>query len=112
VTWSSVIVNQLTETEVAKAKSVWHLLMRDYEMAWAGVNTHFFTGLLGFMVMLGSRVYLMECTGANGKYIGGFVASGMLSMISVVNRGIANGNGRCLLVFIGINFVCHALVVL
>ena len=50
VTWSSVIVNQLTETQVAKAQSVWHLLVRDYELAWAGVNTHFFTGLLGFMV--------------------------------------------------------------
>ena len=94
VMWATVAVNQLTETTVPMAESVWHLLMRDYELAWAGVNTHFFMGMLGFMFVIGSRVYLTESRGPIGKSVGGIAASGMLLMISIINRGVAAGNQK------------------
>ena len=33
---ATVAVNQLSETTVAPAKSVWHLILRDYDLAWSG----------------------------------------------------------------------------
>lgn len=45
VIWSTVAVNQLTETVVAPAESVWALLRRDwYDLAWSATNSHFLLG--------------------------------------------------------------------
>ena len=45
VIWSTVAVNQLTETVVAPAESVWALLKRDwYDLAWSATNSHFLFG--------------------------------------------------------------------
>jgi hypothetical protein len=41
VLWATVAVNTLTETEIAMAESVWHLLRRDFALSWAAVNAHF-----------------------------------------------------------------------
>ena len=47
VIWSTVAVNQLTETVVAPAESVWALLKRDwYDLAWSATNSHFLFGTL------------------------------------------------------------------
>jgi hypothetical protein len=63
-------------------------------LAWAGVNTHFFLGMLGFMFIIGSRVYFTESRGPIGKAVGGIAASGMVLMVSIVNRGVAAGNQK------------------
>lgn len=34
VMWSVIAVNQLTETKIAPASSVWHLLRRDFDLPW------------------------------------------------------------------------------
>ena len=34
VMWSVIAVNQLTETKIAQAESVWHLLRRDFDLSW------------------------------------------------------------------------------
>mmetsp|Transcript_24277 Transcript_24277/g.35982 ORF Transcript_24277/g.35982 Transcript_24277/m.35982 type:complete len:267 (-) Transcript_24277:218-1018(-) len=111
IIWSTVAVNQLTETAVAPAESVWALLKRDwYDLAWAATNSHFFFGMLGFMWMVGTRAYLMvqakpwninpvsagDETNTNTMSIASIlmVASSFLLMISIVNRGVASGGGQ------------------
>jgi len=45
VMWATVAVNQLTETVVAPATSVWALLKRDwFDLAWSATNSHFVFG--------------------------------------------------------------------
>ena len=107
IIWSTVAVNQLTETIVPPAESVWALLQRDwYNLAWAATNSHFLFGMLGFMWMVGTRAYLMvqakpwninpasasDETNSNTMAIASIlmVASSFSLMISIVNRGVAN----------------------
>jgi len=93
IVWATVAINQLTETSVGKASSVWHLLLRDYQLEWAGVNAHFFLGMIQFMFVIGSRLYLTEPSrGAIGKSFAGFAASGLFLMVGIINRGISAGN--------------------
>ena len=97
VMWATVAVNQLTETIVAPAESVWHLLQRDFNLEWLAVNSHFVIGMFGFMSMLGIRVYLsaiaagFQITGANSVL--SMATAGLLLMVSIVNRGVAAGEG-------------------
>ena len=87
------MVLQLTETTIAPAQSVWHLLKRDFELEWAAVNTHFVVGMLGFLAMIGSRAYFMAQKGLLGRSVLGVAASGLALMVSIVNRGVAAGGG-------------------
>lgn len=97
VMWATVAVNQLTETVVAPAESVWHLLKRDYDLAWSGVNSHFVFGMIGFMWMIGTRAAFLIQNDQPNKYLGFAsycsVGSALSLMISIVNRGVAKGSG-------------------
>ncbi|KAJ1635572.1 hypothetical protein T492DRAFT_965359 [Pavlovales sp. CCMP2436] len=65
-----------------------HLLMRDYEQYWLGTNVHFLLGLLGAVAMIGIRAGLL-----GGVLPAATAVSGILLMTSIVNRGIAIGDG-------------------
>lgn len=91
IMYATVASNKLTETVVAPAASVFALLQRDYELSWIGTNVHFITGLFGFMAMVGIRAYAFLPSHVHLPATG-LAASFFLSMISVVNRGIAEGN--------------------
>lgn len=105
VMWATVAVNKLTETVVAPAESVWHLLLRDFDLAWAAVNSHFVVGMLGFMSMVGIRALFMvnkaeydlstkhEKFSSFGKACSGIVVSSLMLMVSIVNRGVQSGGG-------------------
>ena len=97
VMWATVAVNQLTERIVAPSASVWDLLQRDCDLAWAATNSHFVVGLVGFMYMVGIRGYLMLLTAeASDALITGTlfgVGSSLCLMVSIVNRGVESGGG-------------------
>lgn len=93
VMFSSVTVNQLTENKPQVAESVWHLIQRDYAVEWAAVNGHFVMGLLGFMWLVATKAFFIGGQGAIGKSSFTLALSGMLSAVSIVNRGIARGGG-------------------
>jgi len=89
VLWSSVTVNQLTENIPEKAASVWDLLQRDFALEWAGVNSHFVLGMLGYMWLIATKAFFM----GGGAPVFAIAMSGMLSMVSIINRGVARGGG-------------------
>lgn len=93
VIWATVAVNKLTETAIAPASSVWDLLQRDFDLPWSAVNAHFFMGMLGFAFMIGTKAYFQSNGGLIGQSIASVVMSGLLLMISIVNRGVARGSG-------------------
>jgi hypothetical protein len=93
VMWATVAVNQLTETAVQPAASVWHLIKRDYDLPWAAVNSHFVLGMWGFSFIIGTRSYFNAGGGQLGMSVAGVACSGLLLMVSIVNRGIAAGSG-------------------
>ena len=86
-------VNQLIERKIKPASSVWELLQRDFDLSWAGVNTHFLLGMFGFSFLIGCRVYIHAGRGLLGKAAAGISLSGLLLMISIVNRAVASGSG-------------------
>ena len=71
-----------------------HLLLRDFNIAWLGVNAHFVFGMLGFAYMLACRTFLRYDGGRMGTGMAGLAFSGLLLMISIVNRGISSGSGN------------------
>jgi len=93
VMWSVIAVNQLTETTVAPSESVWHLLRRDFNLPWAGVNAHFFFGLMSFALCVAIRAFLQVQGGVLGQCVVGLSGGAFLMMVSVVNRAIAHGAG-------------------
>jgi hypothetical protein len=94
VTWATIAVNKLVETSVAPAVSAWALIQRDFELPWMAVNAHFVLGMLGFMAMVASRAYLTAIGTPFALAATGFSISGLLLMLSVVNRGVAAGGGE------------------
>jgi len=90
VLWSTITVNQLTENQPALAASVWDLLCRDYALPWAAVNSHFVLGMLGYMWLIATKAFFM---GGRQPAIFGLAISGLLFMLSIVNRGVAKGGG-------------------
>lgn len=90
VLWSAITVNQLTENQPALAASVWDLLCRDYALPWAAVNSHFVLGMLGYMWLIATKAFFM---GGRQPAIFGLAISGLLFMLSIVNRGVAKGGG-------------------
>jgi hypothetical protein len=93
IMWASVAVNQLAESPVEMAESVWHLLQRDLALPWAAVNSHFVVGMLGFMCVIGTRAFFMAEQGLGGMSAAGLAMSGLVLMTSIVNRGVASGGG-------------------
>jgi hypothetical protein len=93
VMWATVAVNQLTETKVEMASSVWDLIQRDFEIPWVATNAHFVLGMLGFMWVICSKAYFLANKGALGASAAGLAWSSMLLITSIVNRGIAAGGG-------------------
>ena len=49
--------------------------------------------MFGFMFVVGTRAYLMAAGTPFGLAAAGIAASGLLLMISIVNRGVASGGG-------------------
>jgi len=94
VMWATVAVNKLTEAAVAPAISTWALIQRDFQLPWLAVNAHFVLGMLGFMSMIATRAYLSAAGTPFGLGAAGFASSGLLLMMSVVNRGVASGGGE------------------
>ena len=94
IMWAVVVRNQLIETKVEMAESVWHLLQRDYELEWAAVNVHFVIGMLGFMYVMGTKAFFMANQGKAGLSAAGLAISGLTMMISIVNRGVASGGAE------------------
>ena len=94
IMWATVAVNKLTEVHVAKAESVWHLLQRDHDLSWAGVNSHFMVGMLSFSYIIGVRGYFLAGRGLLGQSVAGIAVSSLLFMVGIVNRGISEGGGR------------------
>lgn len=93
VMWATIAVNQLTETKVEMASSVWDLIQRDFEIPWVATNAHFVIGMLGFMWVICSKAYFLANKGSLGASAAGLAASGMLLITSIVNRGVAAGGG-------------------
>lgn len=93
VMWATVAVNRLTETYIAPATSVWALLMRDFDLEWAAVNAHFVLGMFGFCFLIGTRAFFQAGGGLMGQSVAGVAISGLLLMISIVNRGVTAGGG-------------------
>lgn len=91
--WASVAVNQLAESKIEMAESVWHLLQRDFALPWAAVNSHFVVGMLGFMAVIGIKAFFMANQGLSGMSAAGLAMSGLIMMTSIVNRGVAAGGG-------------------
>lgn len=93
VMWSTVAVNKMIETDIAPAASVWALLQRDFDLEWAAVNAHFVLGMFGFCFLIGTRAYFQAGGGLMGQSVAGLAGSGLLLMVSIVNRGVASGGG-------------------
>jgi len=98
VMWATVAVNRLTETVVAPAESVWHLLNRDYSLSWAAVNTHFVLGMIGFVGIVGTRALFMLQLCETNKYLSTALSSSVGAafalMIAIVNRGVEKGGSN------------------
>jgi hypothetical protein len=93
IMWATVAVNQLIETNIAPAASVWALLKRDFDLEWAAVNAHFVLGMFGFCFLIGTRAFFQAGGGLMGQSVAGLAISGILLMVSIVNRGVAAGGG-------------------
>lgn len=92
VVWSTVAVNKLNEAAVHPSMSLMELLQRDYELPWIGCNVHFIVGLMAFASLLVSYAYVSF--GAVSKPIACVVCAAECLMISVVNDGVVQGDGR------------------
>lgn len=93
ILWAIVSINQLTELDIDKAESVWHLLQRDFELPWAAVNAHFVFGMFGFIFVIGTRSYFNCDKGPMGRAVLGVAGAGLLFLVSIVNRGVSSGGG-------------------
>jgi len=92
VVYATISINKLAETTVAPAASIVALIARDCELEWVGANVGFLGGLCGFVGLLGIRAWLAfgPAFGRFGALLCGAVGT---HACSVVNRGIAAGDG-------------------
>eukprot|EP00929_Paragymnodinium_shiwhaense_P088184 TRINITY_DN48424_c0_g1_i1.p1 TRINITY_DN48424_c0_g1~~TRINITY_DN48424_c0_g1_i1.p1 ORF type:complete len:354 (+),score=64.53 TRINITY_DN48424_c0_g1_i1:55-1116(+) len=91
IVWATVSVNKLAEVRHEPTYDVMQLLKRDYELAWIGSNVNFMMGLFGFAACLIS--FGLISFGVIGKCVAFMCASSMCLMVSVINGGIAQGDG-------------------
>jgi hypothetical protein len=92
VTYSSIAINKLVEVPQAATASVSDLLSQHHELAWLGTNIHFLLGMMGFGLIVGARAFFMF-GGSVGKIGMGWAIAAFLQAISIVNKGIAQGQG-------------------
>ena len=93
IMYATVATNKLTEVPVEPAKSVFALIKRDYELQWIATNVHFMLGLLGFCGMIALRA-LCIYPGSLNINAAGLALSALVGMISIMNVGIAEGDGK------------------
>lgn len=96
IMYATVASNKLTEVAVVvppAVSSVFALIKRDYELQWVGCNVHFMLGLLGFVGMVLIRAYALFPASLN-RAAAGLGMSALLGMLSIVNAGVAQGDGR------------------
>mmetsp|Transcript_29799 Transcript_29799/g.60903 ORF Transcript_29799/g.60903 Transcript_29799/m.60903 type:complete len:288 (+) Transcript_29799:265-1128(+) len=92
VLWSTIAFNTIHEVSHVPARSLLEMLKRDYELAWIGTNVHFILGLLIMPVM--TALHAWVTWGADvGRIAALSSASAILLMASVVNDGVAKGDG-------------------
>lgn len=70
-----------------------HLLRRDFDLPWMGTNAHFVGGMLGLAYLLACRTFFRYDGGRMGTSLAGLAYSGLLLMVSIVNRGVSSGSG-------------------
>jgi len=92
VIYASIAINKLVELPSPQTASVVDLLSQNHNLPWLGANVHFFLGMMGFSLLVGTRVYLVF-GGAVGNLAIGYSVAFFLQMLAVVNRGIALGRG-------------------
>mmetsp|Transcript_59422 Transcript_59422/g.102336 ORF Transcript_59422/g.102336 Transcript_59422/m.102336 type:complete len:288 (+) Transcript_59422:263-1126(+) len=92
VLWSTIAFNKIHEVSHAPARSLLEMLKRDYELAWIGTNVHFILGLLIMPVMTALHAWVTWGVDI-GRIAALSSASAILFMSSVVNDGVAKGDG-------------------
>lgn len=92
VIYSSIAINKLVEVESPLTRGCAELIASKYELAWIGTNIHFLLGLLGFGLIVGSKAYISIGSDI-GKVTIGWSVAAFLQALSIVNRGIAMGQG-------------------
>jgi hypothetical protein len=92
VTYSTIAINKLVEVAQAPTAGVAELIANYHEIAWIGTNIHFLFGMMGFGLIVGARASLLFGN-PTGKIAGLWSVAAFMQALSVVNRGIAQGNG-------------------
>lgn len=92
VTYSSIAINKLAEIKSPKTNCVAELIAESHELAWLGTNVHFLAGLMGFALIVGLRVH-SKYGNPTGKVAICWSVAAFLQALSIVNRGIAMGDG-------------------
>lgn len=92
IVYSTVAVNKLTETVSPPTAGVMALLLQNYEKSWLGCNVNFLLGLMGLTVMIAVRAWL-EFGVDFGTVPVLFTVAAVLLMVSIVNEGVAQGDG-------------------
>mmetsp|Transcript_7311 Transcript_7311/g.14620 ORF Transcript_7311/g.14620 Transcript_7311/m.14620 type:complete len:232 (+) Transcript_7311:33-728(+) len=92
VLWSTIAVNKLSEVAAPPAVSLMAFISRDYEMAWIGCNVHFLSGILTLCCMAGLNMHI-NYGAAIGRAASLLTSSTVLFMTSIVNEGVAQGDG-------------------
>jgi len=93
IMYATVATNKLTEVASAPAASVFALIQRDYELPWVATNVHFMLGLIGFCAMIMLRALCIFPISLNSA-LAGMALSALVGMISIINGGVAQGDGR------------------
>ena len=93
IMYATVATNKLTEVPTAPAVSVFALIKRDYELQWIATNVHFLLGLLGFCSMIMLRALCIYPQFINTSSAG-LALSALVGMVSILNVGIAEGDGQ------------------
>lgn len=93
IMYATVATNKLVEVVAPPTRSVFELIQRDYEMEWLAVNVNFMMGLLGFCSLITLRALCLY-PGPINVSSAGLALSGLVGMVSIVNAGVATGDGQ------------------
>ncbi len=93
ITYSTVAINKLAEVRFPPTAGVSELIVNHFELAWIGTNVHFLLGMFGFGLLVGSKAYFTYGSKI-GKIAGSWSFAAFLQCTSIVNNGIAMGQGK------------------
>jgi hypothetical protein len=93
VTYSSIAINKLVEVPQPATADVTELILQSHELAWIGTNVHFLLGLIGFSAIVGCKAYFGGFGSAVGRTVLGWSLAVFFQAVSIVNQGIAMGQG-------------------